>query len=157
MSKYKPASDRPLINQIIRKTRSELGLSQDEVAEKMGMKSDTYSKKERLGNITVEWAIEFANAVGVSPEIFKEVFNEKKENEPLIFEPQNGDKFNLNSPKDFIDTIYGKAKPQQEKKKKTTTYELDSTECTIIDTFRDFSKPKRAEALTALNNIKDSK
>ena len=43
MAKQKPKENRPQINQRIRQIRKSIGLTQQEAAEKLGMKYDTFA------------------------------------------------------------------------------------------------------------------
>ena len=115
MSKHKPINARPLINQKIREARKSKKLNQHQVAEKMGMLYDTYSKKERNGKITLDWLWEFCDAIQVSPSYFADVFGSvENPNEKLIFRTKET----------VVDRLYGKTsieyiEPKPEIKKET--------------------------------------
>ncbi len=53
------------VNQRIARLRKLRGLTQAEMAEKLGMKSSTYSQMERTGNITTQRLIDIANILKV--------------------------------------------------------------------------------------------
>lgn len=71
------------INSRIRMIRKEKGMTQGDIARALGMKTNTYSKMERQGKITVEMAERIAKVMGVDAD---EIFYEKKET-PLVLEP----------------------------------------------------------------------
>lgn len=159
MSSRKPISERPSINQIIRQARKDLKLNQAQVAEKMGMKVDTYSKKERFGNITIDWALEFANAVGVDPAIFSAVFEAPKP-QTLNFTPETGEVFTFKTRTDGIDRIYGKPKDDDKKEDKNNDknpfpFTLNATEKSLVETFHYLSKSQQNEILTFANEVKE--
>ena len=160
MYKKHLSDNRPKINQMIRLIRKQAGYDQAEAAEIMGMKYDTFAKKERNGNISIEWAIEFARKMGVSPTILKSVFDDDTQNElenntewKMILDSTNtGLTLTANTPENPLEKLYGK--PQKTENKKTITYELNATEQSVIDTFRRLSKDKRQNVFDFMNNIK---
>lgn len=57
------------VNQRVAIYRKMANLTQTEAAERLGMKSSTYSQMERKGNISVEKLFAIAAAFGVNPEV----------------------------------------------------------------------------------------
>ncbi len=57
------------VNQRVAIYRKMANLTQTEAAERLGMKSSTYSQMERKGNISVEKLFAIASAFGVNPEV----------------------------------------------------------------------------------------
>lgn len=57
------------INKRIKIYRKRAGITQNELAEVIGMKGSTYSQAEREGNITCDLLLRVAAALGVAPEI----------------------------------------------------------------------------------------
>ena len=165
MAKQEFNSKCPKANKKLHDIRKELKLSQYNVADKLGLLYDTYSKKERSGNITFAFAIEFSNALGVDPYRFADVLKDDKYDIP---EPENpfsspkGTVLKANEPNSVIERFYGKNAEEPEevtepKAKKTVSYELDATEQCLMDTFRSFTKSKRNEAFDYLNNLRERK
>lgn len=178
MSKQHPISERPIINQTVYYIRKGLHLSQEEAAEKMGMLHDTFSKKERYGNLTLTWATKFADCVGVDPSIFSCVFAENISNtyfksdswkrllqskikptievpiEPInpIFEPILEPKtYTVRYPDNIVDKIYSN---QNEPKKSTPkSITLNVTEECLVSRFRIFSKEHREDVFDLVNSI----
>ncbi len=144
MSKHKPINERPLINQKIREARKLKKLNQHQVAEKMGMLYDTYSKKERKGKITFDWLVEFCNAIQISPSFFGDVFDN---------EPKPTQKFTFGTEPTVETILYGKTttdnkEPEPVAKKETKKmfdFELSDTEISVIKTYHGLSKSKQKE------------
>ena len=55
------------INERIAKYRRFAGYSQEQVANYLGIKSSTYSQRERLGNVTCDFLIKVAEFLNISP------------------------------------------------------------------------------------------
>ena len=72
------------INQRIAKCRKLANLTQQETAEKLGMKCSTYSQMERKGRISVDRALQLANILNVP----KEYILYGGTNTPPLFPPQ---------------------------------------------------------------------
>lgn len=141
MSKHKALNERPLINQKIREVRKAQKLTQPEVADRMGMLYDTYSKKERSGKITIDWLVEFSNAVGVSPAVFKDVLSTIETEEPRKT-------FTFEQPSRVEELLYGNSDKKAETKvseEKESGFQLSATEKSIIDIYRGLSKAKQKE------------
>ena len=56
------------INKRVIQYRKQKHLTQSEVAERIGMKSSTYSQMERVGDISAERVVKLAEIFGVKPE-----------------------------------------------------------------------------------------
>lgn len=165
MARQNPKENRPLINQKIYQIRKSLGLTQQEAAKKMNMKYDTYAKKERCGNITVKWALRFAEAMGVDPSCFNDVFQKNGVYNPIDFTPTKPEVFRMEDPMSGIIKLYpdtGKSTNQEEanimiKETAKTEYiefTLDPTEKSIIRTYRVLSKPQQKQALEFINELR---
>lgn len=147
MSKHKSLGERPLINQKIREVRKAQKLTQPQVAQRMGMLYDTYSKKERCGKITIDWLVEFSNAVGVSPSVFKDVLS-TIDNEP------SHKTFVFEQPSEVEKTLYGddtQTQPKAENQKQSG-FQLSATEEGIINMYRGLSKAKQKEVRDFINS-----
>ncbi len=57
------------INQRVARNRKLVGLTQQETAEKLGMKCSTYSQMERKGNISANKVLELAAIFNISPDV----------------------------------------------------------------------------------------
>lgn len=171
MSKHSPKSNRPRLNKVVERIRSDAGYTQPEAAALMEMKYDTFAKKERNGKITVEWAIEFAKRIGRDPSVFKCVFDlDPDENffdsdkwKKLLKNPSQGMVLTAKIPDDITERLYGTVKPDIEnniendpsfEKQKSKIYELDATEQGVINVFRKLSKEERQEVFNFMNNKK---
>ena len=55
------------INQNVASCRKLVGLKQSDVAEKLNLKTSTYSQMERKGNITAEMIVRLAELFKISP------------------------------------------------------------------------------------------
>lgn len=171
MDKHDSNNNCPSANQMLKKIRSDLNLNQYDVAEKMGMLYDTYSKKERCGNITFDFAIKFSKVLGVDPYLFAQVLGDgenkdSKANEKiLITPPEAATVLTVRDSSNIEEILYGNTqkpkeepKPQNEepksKKSKGIVYELNATEQGVINTFRRLSPDKRQEVFDFMNKIK---
>ncbi len=148
------------INKMIKKIRKDLKLTQADVAKKMNMKLDTYSKKERLGNITIDWAHEFAKAVGVNPAVFKSVFETENK---LNFTPVDGTKLIFNDPNDFWNKVYKpvieetKTEPALEVPKNASpnfSFKPSVKEHSLFETIHYFSKENQQKVIDLVNQLK---
>ena len=60
------------INKRVRIYRKRAGLTQNELAERLGMKGSTYSQMEREGNIPANRLLQVADVLGIEPSILFE-------------------------------------------------------------------------------------
>jgi transcriptional regulator with XRE-family HTH domain len=60
------------INKRVRIYRKRAGLTQNELAERLGMKGSTYSQMEREGNIPANRLLQIADVLGIEPSILFE-------------------------------------------------------------------------------------
>ncbi len=150
MSKHKSISTRPLINQKIRDARKLKKLNQHQVAEKMGMLYDTYSKKERNGKITFDWLWEFCDAIQISPSFFADVFED---------EPKPIQKFKFGTEPTVEDMLYGKTIPKnpepvvKDESEKIFDFEPTDTEISVLKTYHGLSKSKQKEVLKFMTSL----
>ncbi len=147
MSKHKSLGERPLINQKIREVRKAQKLTQPQVAQRMGMLYDTYSKKERCGKITIDWLLEFSDAVGVDPSVFADVLS------TIVSDPTHKT-FGFEQPSEVIKNLYGDGAQNQPKaeNQKPSGMQLSATEEGIINTYRGLSKAKQKEVRDFINS-----
>ena len=150
MSKHKSISTRPLVNQKVREARKLKKLNQRQVAEKMGMLYDTYSKKERNGKITFDWLEEFCDAIQISPSFFADVFDcESKPIKGFTFETEPT----------VEDILYGKTGPKnpepvvKAESEKIFDFEPTDTEISVLKTYHGLSKSKQKEVLKFMNSL----
>lgn len=95
------------INQRILKYRKLANLTQAEVADKLGMKSNAYSQMERKGNISADRLVALASIMGIHPDIllFGETENDIVINK-LDFTPKPKNSRKLKqSPTSFVDSL----------------------------------------------------
>ncbi len=162
MAKQKPKENRPQINQRIRQIRKSLGLTQQEAAQKMGMKYDTYAKTERCGDITFSWALKFAKTMGVDPSCFNDVFKSEV-SEPLVFTPVKSEVLRAADPMAGIIRLY----PDEGKNKEETyilvkengkadefEFTLNATEKSLIKTYRTLTKSEQKQSLEFINGLR---
>ena len=80
------------INQNVASCRKLVGLKQSDVAEKLNLKTSTYSQMERKGNITAEMIVRLAELFKISPLILLYGLDYKEE------KSQNDDNLTLSEP-----------------------------------------------------------
>lgn len=150
MSKHKSINERSLINQKICEARKLKKLNQYQAAEKMGMLYDTYSKKERNGKITVDWLLEFCDAIQISPSFFADIFAE---------EPKPLKDFKFGTEPTVEDILFGKTTPKnpkpvvESKTQKIFDFEPTATEISVLKTYHGLSKSKQKEARDFIDSI----
>ena len=76
------------INRRIRHYRKKSGITQNELAEMLGMKGSTYSQAEREGNITCDLLLRVAPILKVEPEVLLLGENSKEPPKPPITPPE---------------------------------------------------------------------
>lgn len=90
------------VNERIKKIRKDKHYTQEQAGELVGMKCSTYSQMERKGSISVEMALNLANAFGADPHYV--IFGKPKEN---LFDsaPVAPEVLTANEPENFINLI----------------------------------------------------
>lgn len=152
MAKH-PFKERPAINQKIYMLRKELGLTQPEVAKLMGMKYDTYAKKECNGNITFDFVFKWAKTLNVDPVRFSEVFDIELDPEnPYETQPEPGKTFILKSPNNGIIDIYDKQQAKSKEKNKLN-FELTDDDFCVVKTFHFATKSEQTEIKNFINKL----
>ena len=130
------------INQRVAICRKLAGLTQSQTAEKLGMKSSTYSQMERKGNISPECLIELAKIFGADPDY-------------LIYGKEKNQELDFSSPKNTVQL------KQDSFSDKNNLYEgliLTKSEENIIKLFRHLSKEAKSDIIEYINKVyRDSK
>lgn len=184
MAKHTPIHMRPILNQAIYYIRKELHLTQEQAAILMKMRPDTFSKKERLGNLKMAWVEEFAEAVNIDKSIFSYVLSGNVTNEffkteawkKLVNSSRKTTNLKAKYPDNVLESFYGPKgnddifepdfeNPTTEEtitqiveaanNSKLKSVLLDPTECCLINIFRDYSKQNRTKLINYANILKD--
>ena len=126
------------INQRIARYRRLSDLTQSDVAEKLGMKSSTYSQMERKGNISAQMILRLADIFNVEPNEL--LYGEKKQ---YVEPPIEDGTTTLSQPKD-IPTPVTTPSP--------TITVLTNSEENIIKIIRSLSKKDKDEVMAFVHS-----
>ncbi|MBE6749992.1 MAG: helix-turn-helix domain-containing protein [Ruminococcaceae bacterium] len=77
-----------IINENVRKYRKLKGLTQAQLAEKIGMVSSSYSQMERMGNIPAQRVLDIAYALEIDPKYLYGYVSNEDENPTVLAQPQ---------------------------------------------------------------------
>ncbi len=137
------------INERIRKYRKEKDITQKELGEALGMKTNAYSSMEKKGKITVEHALKIAEALDINPDlIIKGEVKKELDFSPIPIEPQK-----VNNP--LINTnpfLKNEKEPQVVIKFTSGEIELSPMEKSILETIQNMDANDRREVIDFINS-----
>ena len=140
-----------IINQRIRKYRKEKKFSQARLAAELGIKTSTYSQKEREGNFSADMVLQISRVLGINPSL---IFYGEETAAP---KPQT---FVFHSPNTIEETLYGttpKTEPVIEKieqPRNELPFILNNTEKNVITAYHHFSKAEQKEVRAFMDEIR---
>ena len=141
-----------LINERIRKYRKLKKLSQGQLADKLGIKTSTYSQMEREGNVSADMVLKIADVLDVDPAlIFLGVDATPKDVTKLVFRTSGN----------IEEMLYGaQPKPSYQHEsikaeiKNELPFTLSNTEKNIITIYHDLPKAQQKEIREFIDNVR---